>query len=130
MDKNSKIYVAGHQGMVGSAILRTLKKHGYQILLLKTPEELDLSDKRAVETLFENEKPAYVFLATAKVGGIQANNSKRGEFIYDNLMIQANIIHQSYLHGVQKLLFLGSSCLAKAADVTLAGMTYAGGLGH
>ena len=111
MNKDAKIYIAGHQGMVGSAILRRLKKEGYHNFLLKTLDEVDLRDQQAVATLFETERPNYVFLAAAKVGGIQANNTKRAEFIYDNLMIQTNIIHQSYLHSVQKLLFLGSSCI-------------------
>jgi len=111
MDVNAKIYVAGHRGLVGSAILKRLKEEGYQNFILKTSDELDLRDNTAVATFFENEQPEYVFLAAAKVGGIGANNTYRGEFLYDNLMIQNNVIHQSYVHGVKKLLFLGSTCI-------------------
>ena len=111
MNKDAKIYVAGHRGLVGSAILRQLKKEGYQNFVLKTSDQLDLRDSHAVASFFENEKPEFVFLAAAKVGGIGANNTYRGEFIYDNLMIQNNVIHQSYVHGVTKLLFLGSTCI-------------------
>ena len=111
MNKNSKIYIAGHRGLVGSAILNNLKSKGYTNFICKTHKELDLKDQRAVAPFFETEKPEYVFLAAAKVGGIVANNTYRGEFIYDNLMIQNNIIHQSYLHKVKKLLFLGSTCI-------------------
>lgn len=111
MNKDSRIYVAGHRGMVGSAIVRQLKDHGYSNLILKTSFELDLRNQKAVEDFFTAEKPEYVFLAAAKVGGINANNIYRAEFLYDNLMIEANIIHQAYLHQVKKLLFLGSSCI-------------------
>ena len=111
MNKNSKIYVAGHTGMVGSAITRNLKEKGYQNILCRTMEELDLTDQKAVSDFFKQEKPAYVILAAAKVGGIYANNTYRAQFIYENLMIQNNVIHQSYLNGVKKLLFLGSSCI-------------------
>ena len=111
MEKNSKIYVAGHRGLAGSAIVRKLKEEGYQNLLLKTSAELDLRDQKAVKDFFENEKPEYVFLAAAKVGGINANNTYPADFIYDNLCIQNNVIHESYQQGVKKLLFLGSSCI-------------------
>jgi len=111
MNNNSKIYVAGHRGMVGSAICRKLESEGYTNLVLRTSKELDLRDTQAVSEFFYAEKPEYVFLAAAKVGGIHANNIYRGEFLYDNLMIQNNVIHQSYVHGVKKLLFLGSSCI-------------------
>lgn len=111
MEKNAKIYIAGHRGLVGSAILKNLKSRGYQNFLMRTHSELDLVDSAAVASFFETEKPDYVFLAAAKVGGIVANNTYRADFIYDNLMIQNNIIHQSYLHGVKKLLFLGSTCI-------------------
>lgn len=111
MDKNSKIFVAGHRGMVGSAIVRKLQAEGYHNLVLKTSSELDLRNQLAVEKFFSVEKPEYVFLAAAKVGGILANNTYRADFLYENLMIESNVIHQSYLHGVKKLLFLGSSCI-------------------
>lgn len=111
MEINSKIYVAGHTGMVGSAILRKLKKEGYTNIVGKTIDELDLTNQQTVIDFFSLEKPEYVFLAAAKVGGILANNTYRAQFIYENLMIQNNIIHQSYIHGVKKLLFLGSSCI-------------------
>ncbi|MCS6832854.1 MAG: NAD-dependent epimerase/dehydratase family protein, partial [Flammeovirgaceae bacterium] len=111
MNKSAKIYIAGHRGMVGSAILRTLLKKGYTNILTRTSTELDLRNQQQVADFFEKEKPDYVFLAAAKVGGIQANNIYRAEFLYDNLMIQTNVIHQSHLHGVKKLLFLGSSCI-------------------
>jgi GDP-L-fucose synthase len=111
MEKSAKIYVAGHRGMVGSAILRLLEKEGYQQLLVRTSAELDLRNQQAVNDFFALEKPEYVFLAAAKVGGIMANNSYRADFIYENLMIQSNIIHAAYLNGVTKLLFLGSSCI-------------------
>ena len=111
MNKTSKIYVAGHRGMVGSAICRKLTAEGYSNLVVRTSKELDLRNQKAVATFFSNEKPEYVFLAAAKVGGIHANNVYRAEFLYDNLMIQNNVIHQSYLAGVKKLLFLGSSCI-------------------
>ncbi|MBX2840272.1 MAG: GDP-L-fucose synthase [Flammeovirgaceae bacterium] len=111
MDKNAKIYIAGHRGMVGSALLRKLKKEGYSNLVYRKSAELDLRNQQAVTDFFQAEKPDYVILAAAKVGGINANNIYRAEFLYDNLMIQNNIIHQSYLNGVKKLLFLGSSCI-------------------
>ena len=111
MDKNSKIYVAGHTGLVGSAIVRKLKEKGYNNIIGKTHKELDLVDQHAVTIFFEEEKPEYVFLAAAKVGGIMANNTYRAQFIYENLQIQNNIIHNSYLNGVKKLMFLGSSCI-------------------
>lgn len=111
IDKNAKIYVAGHRGLVGSAILACLKKKGYSNLLVRTHEELDLTNQAAVADFFSKEKPEYVFLAAAKVGGIVANNTYRGQFIYENLMIQNNVIHQSYINDVKKLVFLGSSCI-------------------
>ena len=111
MDKHSKIYIAGHTGMVGSAIHRNLVGKGYTNIIGRTLEELDLTNQQAVATFFETEKPEYVILAAAKVGGIMANNVYRAQFIYENLMIEANIIHQAYLHNVKKLLFLGSSCI-------------------
>lgn len=111
MEKNAKIYVAGHRGMVGSAIVRELERHGYHNIVTRTSKELDLRNQEAVKTFFLQEKPDYVFLAAAKVGGIHANNVYRADFLYDNLMIQNNIIHQSYENNVKKLLFLGSSCI-------------------
>jgi GDP-L-fucose synthase len=111
MEKESKIYVAGHQGLVGAAILRLLQANGFNNLICRTPSELDLRDQRAVAAFFSLERPEYVFLAAARVGGIRANSTYPAEFIYDNLMIQANIIHQAYVSGVKKLLFLGSSCI-------------------
>ena len=111
MEKESKIYIAGHRGMVGSAIIRKLESKGFTNLLYKTSQELDLTDQQSVKDFFEVEKPDYVFLAAAKVGGIHANNVYRGQFLYENLMIESNIIHHSYLNGVKKLLFLGSSCI-------------------
>lgn len=111
MERNAKIYIAGHRGMVGSAIRRKLEKEGYTHFITRTSSELDLRDQAAVAAFFEADKPDYVFLAAAKVGGILANNTYRGQFIYENLMIQNNVIHQSYLHGVKKLMFLGSSCI-------------------
>lgn len=111
MEKEAKIYIAGHRGMVGSAILRKLQKEGYQNIVFRTSQELDLKDQEAVANFFKAEKPAYIFLAAARVGGIVANNTYRAEFLYDNLMIQSNIIHQAYLHQAKKLLFLGSSCI-------------------
>ena len=111
MEKNAKIYIAGHRGMVGSAIFRKLLQEGYTNLITKTSAELDLKDQQAVAEFFEAEKPDYVFLAAAKVGGILANNVYRADFLYENLMIQNNVIHQSYVHKVKKLLFLGSSCI-------------------
>ncbi|WP_285009788.1 GDP-L-fucose synthase family protein [Pedobacter faecalis] len=111
MEKNAKIYVAGHNGMVGSAIVRKLKSEGYENIITRSSKELDLTDSPSVKNFFETEKPEYVFLAAAKVGGIMANNIYRGEFLYENLMIQNNVIHQSYLNEVKKLMFLGSSCI-------------------
>lgn len=111
MNKSDKIYVAGHNGMVGSAIVRRLKKNGFTNLLTRSSKELDLTNQAAVNRFFETEKPVYVFLAAAKVGGIQANNTYRADFLYQNLMIEANIIHASYTNKVTKLLFLGSSCI-------------------
>lgn len=111
MEKNNKIYVAGHRGMVGSAILRKLESEGYTNIITSTSAELDLRNQQAVAEFFSVEVPDYVFLAAAKVGGIVANNTYRAEFLYDNLAIQNNIIHNSYLYGVKKLLFLGSSCI-------------------
>jgi len=111
MEKGAKIYVSGHNGMVGSAIVRRLKKEGFSNFILKGSKELDLRNQQAVADFFAKEKPDYVFLAAAKVGGIHANNTYRGEFIYDNLMIESNVIHQSYVNKVKKLLFLGSSCI-------------------
>lgn len=111
MNKSDKIYVAGHRGMVGSAIVRKLKAEGFTNLLLRTSAELDLRNQQAVDAFFAQEKPAYVFLAAAKVGGIQANNIYRADFIYENIMIQSNVIHASYVQGVKKLMFLGSSCI-------------------
>jgi GDP-L-fucose synthase len=111
MDKNSLIYIAGHRGMVGSAIVRRLQQEGYENLLLRTSAELDLRNQESVDKFFKDYKPDYVFLAAAKVGGIVANNTYRAQFLYDNLMIQNNIIHSAYRHSVTKLLFLGSSCI-------------------
>ncbi|KYP15134.1 GDP-L-fucose synthase [Flavihumibacter sp. CACIAM 22H1] len=111
MDINSKIYIAGHRGMVGSAIMRRLQSAGFTNFITRTSAQLDLRNQAAVGEFFALEKPDYVFLAAAKVGGIHANNTFRGEFLYDNLMIQNNIIHSSYQQGVKKLLFLGSSCI-------------------
>jgi GDP-L-fucose synthase len=111
MEKNSKIYIAGHNGMVGSAIKRNLESKGYTNFVTRSLEELDLLNEQAVAAFFATEKPEYVVLAAAKVGGIVANSTYRAQFIYENLMIQNHVIHQSYLHGVKKLLFLGSSCI-------------------
>ncbi len=111
MRKTDKIYVAGHNGMVGSAIVRALKQKGFANLVYRTSKELDLRDQAAVERFFKDEKPQFVFLAAAKVGGIVANNTYRAEFLYDNLMIVSNIIHAAHAHAVSKLLFLGSSCI-------------------
>lgn len=111
IQKNAKIYVAGHRGLVGSAILNNLKEKGYTNLILRTHSELDLTNQESVVNFFAIEKPEYVFLAAAKVGGIIANNTYRGQFIYENLMIQSNVIHQSYINDVKKLVFLGSSCI-------------------
>lgn len=110
-DLNQKIYVAGHRGMVGSAIVRNLQSQGYSNIVTRTHAEMDLTDQAAVKAFFEQEKPNQVYLAAAKVGGIHANNTYPAEFIYDNLMVQNNVIHQAFLNGVQKLLFLGSSCI-------------------
>jgi GDP-L-fucose synthase len=111
MKVTDKIYVAGHRGMVGSAVYRKLVKEGFQNLIVRTSAELNLTVQQEVAQFFEKEKPDYVFLAAAKVGGIQANNTYRGQFLYENLMIQSNVIHQSYVHGVKKLVFFGSSCI-------------------
>lgn len=111
MDLNSKIYIAGHRGMVGSAIMRNLQAKGFTNIVTRTSAELDLRSSQSVSDFFKEEKPDYVFLAAAKVGGIQANNVYRADFIYENLMIQNNVIHNSYLTGVKKLMFLGSSCI-------------------
>ena len=111
MEKESKIYIAGHTGLVGSAIVDDLIKKGYVNLIFRTHSELDLTNQNAVEIFFRKEKPEYVILAAAKVGGIIANNTYRADFIYENMMIQNNVIHQSYLHGIKKLLFLGSTCV-------------------
>lgn len=111
MQRDARIYVAGHRGMVGSAIVRLLEKAGYKNLLAKSSGELDLRSEEQVSRFFADTKPEYIFLAAAKVGGILANSSFPAEFIYDNLAIQTNVIHQSYVHGVKKLLFLGSSCI-------------------
>lgn len=111
MDRSKKIYVAGHRGMVGSAIVRNLRAQGFENILTATSSEVDLRDQSAVNSFFEREKPDYVFLAAAKVGGIHANNTYKAEFLYDNLMIAANVIHAAYLNSVTKLMFLGSSCI-------------------
>jgi len=111
LNKDSKIYVAGHNGMVGSALVRKLKGEGFLNLVLKTSGELDLRNQAGVAAFFAEEKPEYVFLAAAKVGGIEANNTYRADFLYENLMIQNNVIHQAYIHKVKKLLFLASSCI-------------------
>ncbi len=111
MEKNSKIFVAGHRGLVGSAILRLLQERGYSNVITRTRTELDLTDQARVNEFFEKEKPEYVFLAAAKVGGIYANNTYPADFIYQNLQVQNNVIHNSYRHGVKKLCFLGSSCI-------------------
>ncbi|MBN8702398.1 MAG: GDP-L-fucose synthase [Bacteroidetes bacterium] len=111
MNSQSRIYIAGHNGMVGSAIVRKLKKEGYSNLIYKSSKELDLKNQLAVTTFFEIEKPEYVFFAAARVGGIVANNTYRAEFIYDNLLMECNVIHAAYKNNVKKLLFLGSSCI-------------------
>ncbi len=111
MNEKSKIYVAGHNGMVGSAIVRLLQQKGFSNLILRTSKELDLRNQSAVDTFFSKEKPEFVFLAAAKVGGIQANNTYKADFLYDNLAIETNVIHAAYNHRVKKLLFLGSSCI-------------------
>lgn len=111
MDQNAKIFVAGHRGMVGSAIVRRLQQAGYQNVITRSRQELDLLNQQAVHDFLREEKPDYLFIAAAKVGGIQANNIYRADFIYQNLMIEANLIHGAHLAGVQKLMFLGSSCI-------------------
>ncbi len=111
MEKSNKIFVAGHRGMVGSSIVRKLQKEGYSSIVTRTSSELDLTSQQAVNDFFAKEKPEYVFLAAAKVGGILANNIYRAEFLYNNLLIESNIIHAAYVNGVKKLLFLGSSCI-------------------
>ena len=111
MEKSAKIYIAGHRGMVGSSFMRLLKQQGYTNLVTRTLSELDLRDQAAVARFFRQQKPDYVLLAAAKVGGIHANNTYRADFLYDNLMIEGNVLDQSYRHGVRKLLYLGSSCI-------------------
>jgi len=111
MNQQDKIYVAGHRGMVGSALVRKLQKEGYNNILTRTSKEVDLRSQVEVDEFFRREQPDYVFLAAAKVGGIMANNTYRAEFLYDNLMIQNNVIHSAYQHGAKKLMFLGSSCI-------------------
>lgn len=111
MEANSRIYIAGHRGMVGSAVCRALEKAGFTNLITRTSAQLDLRNQEQVKTFFEEEKPEFVFMAAAKVGGIVANNTYRAEFIHDNLCIQNNVIHQAYLNGVKKLMFFGSSCI-------------------
>lgn len=111
LKKEAKIYVAGHRGMVGSAIVRQLKAHGYQQIIVRTSKELDLRNQQAVAEFFQAEKPDYVFLAAAKVGGIVANNTYRADFLYENLAIQNNVIHAAHVNNVRKLMFLGSSCI-------------------
>ena len=111
MELQAKIYVAGHRGMVGSAIIRLLEARGYNNIVTRTSAQLDLRNQAQVQAFFAEEKPDYVFLAAAKVGGIHANNVYRGQFIYENLMIQNNVIHEAHVHGVKKLMFLGSSCI-------------------
>ncbi|NCS66820.1 NAD-dependent epimerase/dehydratase family protein, partial [Candidatus Peregrinibacteria bacterium] len=111
MEKDSKIYIAGHRGLVGSALVRRLTEPGYMNLIVRTHAELDLTRQTEVEDFFKREHPEYVFLAAAKVGGILANNTYPAEFIYSNIVVQSNVIHSSYLFGVKKVLFLGSSCI-------------------
>ncbi|WP_276091073.1 GDP-L-fucose synthase [Pedobacter sp. JY14-1] len=111
METSSKIYVAGHKGMVGSAIVRKLQAEGFENIITRTSKELDLTNQQAVNAFFASEKPDFVFLAAAKVGGIMANNTFRGQFLYENLMIQNNVIHAAYINNVTKLMFLGSSCI-------------------
>lgn len=111
MNKDSKIYIAGHRGMVGSAIHKNLQEKGYTNVVVRTSSELDLKNQAATENFFDKERPEYVFLAAAKVGGIQANNTQRADFIYENIMLQSNVIHAAYKYGVKKLMFLGSSCI-------------------
>lgn len=117
MEKQAKIYVAGHRGLVGSALLRMLQGEGYERLIVRSHTELDLTDQSAVRSFFATEKPEYVFLAAAKVGGILANTTYPADFMYTNLMIESNVIHEAYRHGVKKLLFLGSSCIYPRAAV-------------
>ena len=111
MDKKSRIFVAGHRGMVGSAIVRKLKDDGYQNIIVKTRDEVDLTCQAEVREFYKNEQPDYVFIAAAKVGGIHSNNTYPAEFIYNNLMIECNLIHEAYKAGIKQLLFLGSSCI-------------------
>jgi len=111
MNKTSKIYLAGHNGLVGSAIMRNLRQKGYENIITRTLNELDLTNQEATATFYRESKPEYVILAAAKVGGIMANNTYRAQFIYENIQIQNNVIHQAYMNGVKKLLFLGSSCI-------------------
>ena len=111
MNKNDKIFIAGHRGLVGSAILKNLKQRGFSNFITKTHKELDLTNQQETAAFFKEEKPDYVFLAAAKVGGIVANSTYRADFMYHNLMIQNNVIHESYVAGVKKLLFLGSTCI-------------------
>src|SRR3954468_23376715 len=111
MNNSSKIYIAGHRGMAGSAILRNLEKRGFSNFVFRTSAELDLKNQQAVSDFFAKEKPEYIFLCAAKVGGIHANNTYRGSFLYDNLMIQSNVINSAYEHQAKKLLFLGSTCI-------------------
>ena len=111
IQKDAKIFVAGHRGLAGSALVRKLRALGYENLVLRTHQETDLEDQKAVQRLFEDERPEFVFLAAAKVGGIVANNTLRGEFLYDNLVIAANVIHAAHVNGTEKLMFLGSSCI-------------------
>jgi len=111
MDKSAKIYVAGHRGLAGSAIVRNLERRGYSNLLLRTHSELELANQTEVDTFFADQRPQHVFVAAAKVGGIHANNTLRGEFIYQNLIVQCNLIHAAWRHGVERLIFLGSSCI-------------------
>src|SRR6478672_13179446 len=111
MELRDSIYVAGHNGMVGSAIVRKLRKEGFDNLILRSSSELDLRNQQNVQDFFSESKPGYVFLAAAKVGGIHSNNTYRADFLYENLMIEANVIHSAYLSNVKKLMFLGSSCI-------------------
>ena len=111
MDKNAKIFVAGHRGMVGSAIVRNLAARGYSRLISRTRAELDLLDQATVRSFMQSERPDYVFMAAALVGGIQANNTRRADFIYENMLIEANVVHAAHMAGVERLLFLGSSCI-------------------
>ena len=111
MEKDAKIYVAGHQGMVGSAIIRELRRQGYESIVTRTHQELDLCRQEAVERFFETEKPEYVFLAAARVGGIGANSEALADFMYDNMMLEMNVIHSAWKNNCKKLEFLGSSCI-------------------